>query len=156
MSVGENISLAVLRRIRRFGFTSHRRETRLVEEQMRALDVRGAGMHVAVETLSGGNQQKVVLGKWLASRPRVLILDEPTRGVDVGAKAQVHRLIRKLAGDGIATLVISSELPELLSISDRILVLCDGRLVGELASATATQEQVLALALPDAERLATS
>ena len=94
-----------------------------------------------------------MIGKWLASRPRVLILDEPTRGVDVGAKAQVHRLIRQLAAEGIATLMISSELPELLAMSDRILVMREGRLVGELSGDTAQQEDVLQLALPDGQSL---
>lgn len=156
MTVGENISLAMLRSIRSCGFTSRQRESALVDQQVRSLDVRATGPRVAAETLSGGNQQKVVLGKWLASGPRVLILDEPTRGVDVGAKAQVHRLIRQLASDGIATLVISSELPELLSISDRILVMCEGQLVGELDAASTTQEEILELALPDAEEIAAS
>ena len=106
-------------------------------------------MAAPAETLSGGNQQKLVIGKWLACDPKALILDEPTRGVDVGAKAQVHRLIRDLAKRGLATLLISSELPELLTLSDRILVLCEGRISGELDGATATQEQILELALPD-------
>ncbi len=149
MSVGENISLAMLPTLRRRGFISRRREAALVGQQMCELMVRAAGPDVAAATLSGGNQQKVVLGKWLATQPKVLILDEPTRGIDVGAKAQVHRLIRQLSEKGVASLVISSELPELLAISDRILVLRQGRLVGELDGRSATQEQVLALALPD-------
>ena len=130
----------------------HGRERELVDEQMAHLQVKAASPDVAAATLSGGNQQKLVIGKWLASRPRVLILDEPTRGVDVGAKAQVHHLIRQLAAEGIATLMISSELPELLAMSDRILVMREGRLVGELAGGTAQQADVLQLALPDGQR----
>lgn len=149
MRVGANLTLAVLASLARGGLIRRSRERELAEEQIRSLSIRTAGAGVAAETLSGGNQQKVVLGKWLATRPKVLILDEPTRGVDVGAKAQLHRLIRQLAGEGLATLMISSELPEVLSISDRILVMREGRIAGELAGGTATPEQVLALALPD-------
>ena len=154
MSVGENISLARLNTLKRWGLLSSRREAQLVARQMRKLSVTAAGPHAAAETLSGGNQQKLVLAKWLASNPRVLILDEPTRGVDVGAKAEVHRLIRELAADGVAIIAISSELPEILAISDRILVVRAGRIVGELDGTTATQEQTLALALPAEQEVA--
>ncbi len=148
MSVGGNISLAMLNRLRRWGLLSSRREAELIARQMRELSVKAAGPQAAAETLSGGNQQKLVLAKWLAGDPRVLILDEPTRGVDVGAKAQVHRLIRELAADGMATVLISSELPEILTLSDRVFVIRAGRIAGELDGKTATQEQTLALALP--------
>jgi rhamnose transport system ATP-binding protein len=148
MTVAENLSLAVLRKLARGGLVSRRAERTLVTDLLDKLRVKAAGHGAAAETLSGGNQQKLVLGKWLAAAPRVLILDEPTRGVDVGAKAQVHQLIRQLAADGLATLVISSELPELLSICDRILVMRAGRISGELDGKTATQEQILQLALP--------
>lgn len=154
MSVGANISLAMLDRLKRWGLLSGRREAHLVARQMRELSVRAAGPRAAAETLSGGNQQKLVLAKWLAGNPRVLILDEPTRGVDVGAKAQVHRLIRQLAADGLASIVISSDLPEILAISDRILVVRGGRIVGQLDGKTATQEQTLALALPAEQEVA--
>ncbi len=150
MSVGENISLAMLRSLTRWGIVRRQAERELTETQMSALSVKAANPRIAAATLSGGNQQKLVLGKWLARNPKVLILDEPTRGVDVGAKSQVHQLIRKLAAKGLATLVISSDLPELLSLCDRLLVVRSGRIVGELQGATATQEAVLALALPDA------
>ena len=152
MSVGENLSLAMLPQLRRGGLINRRQERTLVDQQLQELQIRASGPHIAVETLSGGNQQKVVLGKWLATRPKLLILDEPTRGIDVGAKAQVHRTIRQLAELGVAFLIISSELPELLSISDRILVMRQGRLVGELSGPSATQVQVLRLALPDSQR----
>jgi rhamnose transport system ATP-binding protein len=148
MSVGANLSLAVLRRLTTAGLTSQRRERELVEQLMKDLGVKAAGSAVPAQTLSGGNQQKLVIGKWLATRPRVLILDEPTRGVDVGAKAEVHKLIRKLADEGMATLLISSDLPEVLAMSDRILVMRAGRIAGEVPRSEATQERVLSLAIP--------
>jgi ABC-type sugar transport system ATPase subunit len=148
LSVGANLLLAVLSSLSRGGFRSRRREKEAIEVQMRSLSVKAADASVPASSLSGGNQQKLVLGKWLATSPRVLLLDEPTRGVDVGAKAEVYRLVRKLAGEGMATVLISSDLPELLTLSDRILVLCEGRLTGELSRAEATEESILALALP--------
>jgi len=149
MSVADNLTMAVLKSLTRFGLRSGRRERALAEKLISRLAVRAASSAVPAETLSGGNQQKLVLGKWLAGNPKVLLLDEPTRGVDVGAKAEVHKLIRQLARDGMATLLISSELPELLSMSDRILVMRAGRIVGEFARAEATQEKILALALAE-------
>jgi ABC-type sugar transport system ATPase subunit len=99
--------------------------------------------------LSGGNQQKIVLGKWIQRNPKLFILDEPTRGVDVGAKSEVHRMIIELAKQGSAVLLISSELPEILSLSDRILVIAEGRINGQLNREEATQEKLLKLSLPD-------
>jgi rhamnose transport system ATP-binding protein len=150
MSVGANLSLAMLRKLSRGGFVNRRRETSLIERQMSDLSIRADSPRTPAHTLSGGNQQKLVLGKWLSCQPAVLILDEPTRGIDVAAKAQVHRLIRQLAERGLATLVISSELPELLSICQRVLVLRQGRIVGERRCRSTTQEEILRLALPDA------
>ena len=120
--------------------------TARIRELLAAVDVRAAGENQEIRFLSGGNQQKVVLARWLLLAPRVLLFDEPTRGIDVGAKAAIHDLIRRLARDGAAVLLISSELPELLGMSDRIIVLRDGRIAGELP-AGATEEDVLALAL---------
>lgn len=150
MTVAENLSLATLRSLTRWGFVNRRQEAALAGSLMSSLSIKAAAPYVAAETLSGGNQQKIVLGKWLAQKPKVLILDEPTRGVDVGAKAQVHQIVRELASTGMAALVISSEMQELLMLCDRLLVVREGRIVGELSSASATQEQVLLLALPDA------
>jgi ribose transport system ATP-binding protein len=113
------------------------------------LRVKAANTRVAAQTLSGGNQQKLVIGKWLATRPRVLILDEPTRGVDVGAKAEIYKLVRQMAAEGMAVVVISSDLPEVLLLSDRILVMRGGKISGELHRHEATQEKVLALAMPE-------
>ena len=154
MTVGANLSLAALGSLTRGGLIDADRERKLVEQQIENLSIRSAGTEVPADTLSGGNQQKLVLGKWLARRPHVLILDEPTRGVDVGAKSQLHRLIRQLAAEGMATLMISSELPEVIAVSDRILVMREGRLAGELPGAAATPEDVLALALPDEREVA--
>jgi ABC-type sugar transport system ATPase subunit len=96
--------------------------------------------------LSGGNQQKVVLGRWLITHPKILLLDEPTRGIDVGAKAEIYQLISALAGQGIGIIVVSSELPEIIGISDRIITLCEGRITGEFLRGEATQEKLLAAA----------
>lgn len=148
MSVSANLSMTVLERFAPRGFVRRARERQLVSDLMKRLDVRAPGPDAAAESLSGGNQQKLVIGKWLATEPTVLILDEPTRGVDVGAKAQVHQLIRELAAKGLATLVISSELPELISLTDRILVMQRGSIAGEVVTGTTTQEQILELALP--------
>ena len=148
LSVGQNLLLSVQGSLTTAGFRSPSRERAVVSDVMQRLAVKAAGPDAAAGTLSGGNQQKLSLGKWLATKPRVLLLDEPTRGVDVGAKAEVYRLIRQLARDGMATLVISSDLPEILALSDRILVMRAGRIAGEVPRAGATEEKILALALP--------
>ena len=147
MSVQNNLTLANLRDLQDFGWLSRIRERGQAERLIADLDIRVTDPQLPVETLSGGNQQKVVIGKWLGSMPNLLILDEPTRGVDVAAKAQVHRLIRQLADEGMATLMISSELSEILTLSDRILVIHQGRIAAEFEGATATQEQLLHAAL---------
>jgi rhamnose transport system ATP-binding protein len=152
MSVAQNMSLVVLPELVHAGLISSRQESHLVEGLLQRLQVRSSGPAAAVSSLSGGNQQKVVLGKWLAGRPQILLLDEPTRGVDVGAKAQVHDVIRELAASGMATIIVSSEMAELLTVSDRILVIRDGRLVAERHAADVTQEELLALSLPDQPR----
>ncbi|MDR0594590.1 MAG: sugar ABC transporter ATP-binding protein [Bifidobacteriaceae bacterium] len=146
-TVKDNIVLAMLKRISRLGFVSDAKEKVLAAEQIERLNIRTPTMRQRVENLSGGNQQKVVLGRWLASNSRVLVLDEPTRGVDVGAKAEIYRIIDQLAASGVAVLVISSELPEVLGLADRIVVMENGRTTGELSRAEATEEKVLALAM---------
>jgi ABC-type sugar transport system ATPase subunit len=147
MSVKENTTLAVLRSLSRLVFTSSQSERSMTEELVRRLDIRAASISTQVANLSGGNQQKVVLGKFLAAKPKVLILDEPTRGVDVGAKREIHRIVCELAGQGLAILLISSELPEILGMSDRILVMKEGKIVAEMARVDATQEKILNLAM---------
>lgn len=121
-------------------------ECRDAEQHLGDWRIKAAGIDVAPDTLSGGNQQKVVVAKWVATKPRVLLLDEPTKGVDVGAKFEIHELIRRQAAEGMAVLVVSSDLPEILAIADRILVMKEGRLQGELDGATATEEAVMHLA----------
>ena len=152
LSVRENLCM-VSRRTLATGFWRRRgEETEAAERMVERLAVKTAGIAIPAESLSGGNQQKVVLGKWLDREPNVLILDEPTRGVDVGAKAEIHRLILRLAEQGMAILLISSELPEILTLADRILVMREGHLAGTIPGATATQERILDLALPDSGR----
>jgi ribose transport system ATP-binding protein len=146
MSVRENATLASLPRLTHFGFLSFARERQVANEYVRQMDIRTPSIDQEVVNLSGGNQQKVVLAKWLATHPRVLILDEPTRGIDVGAKAEVHALMSRLAEAGVAILMISSELPEILGMSDRILVIRQGQVSGEFSRAEATQEKILASA----------
>jgi ABC-type sugar transport system ATPase subunit len=140
-----NTSLPILDRLSRATWIRGGEERALATEYFERLRVRTSGLEAPSAGLSGGNQQKIVLAKWLAARCRILILDEPTRGVDVGAKAEIHALIDRLAADGAAILLISSELPEILGLSTRILVLREGRLVGELSHAEATQDRLLRL-----------
>jgi L-arabinose transport system ATP-binding protein len=146
-SVADNITLCVADRIARLGFCSRSAEQRIAGEQAARMRIKSPSLDQLVSKLSGGNQQKVVLGRWLARAPRVLILDEPTRGIDVGAKAEIYQLIAQLAGEGIAILVISSELPELIGLSDRILVMAGGGVAGEVARADATEQRILHLAM---------
>jgi len=146
MSVRDNIALSILHQLTWNGFVKWHSVNSLVENYVQRLQVRPPQVSLKAEQMSGGNQQKVVLAKWLALRPKVLILDEPTRGVDVGAKAEVHILIDKLAQEGIGIILISSELPEVLNMSDRILVMAEGEIVGALSRQEATQERVLELA----------
>ena len=144
--VGTNPSLAALRRVSRGGMIDFAAERGVVDKYVQRLRVKTPSADQVVGLLSGGNQQKVVLAKWLATHPAVLIIDEPTRGVDVGAKAEIYALMRELAANGLAILVISSDLPEVLTISDRVLVMREGRLMGELSHAEATEERIMALA----------
>ena len=148
-SIRDNITLAVLDRLSRFHLVRRREERDIARHHVDQLAIRTPSIEAEVATLSGGNQQKVVLARWLARRPKVLILDEPTRGVDVGAKAEIYSIINDLAAQGMALLVISSELPELLGLSDRIVVMQGGRVTGEVARAEATEERVLALAMAE-------
>lgn len=145
-SVRFNLILASLREMARGGFLRPDLMEALYTHWREQLRIRAPSSAATVESLSGGNQQKVVLARWLARRPRILILDEPTRGIDVGAKTEVHRLIREVASQGIAVMMISSELPEILAVSDRILVMWNGETTGELDAATAAEEDVMALA----------
>jgi ribose transport system ATP-binding protein len=148
MSVAASVSLASLAQVERLGFLSDRRERALAGDFGQRLSIRAASLHQPVKHLSGGNQQKVVLAKWLATRPRVLLLDEPTRGVDVNAKNQIYGLIHELAAASLAIVMISSELPEIIAIAHRIIVLSEGRQTAELSRSQATEESILKAALP--------
>lgn len=146
LAIRENISLPNLGRLTSFGFVRRREERELAERYIEALSVRTPSMEQKVVNLSGGNQQKVVLAKWLALNPKVLIVDEPTRGIDIGAKAEVHSLLSQLAESGVAVLMISSELPEVLHMSDRIYVMREGKIAGVIDRSDATEERVMELA----------
>lgn len=147
MDVKDNTTLAILKRIcKKLDRIDRKEQIRITEEYIKRLSIAASSPLVKVNTLSGGNQQKVVISKWLSSQPRVLIMDEPTRGIDVGAKSEVHALISRLAQDGIAILMISSELPEILGMSDRVLVVCQGRITGEFDRDEATEEKIMACA----------
>ncbi|WP_327581332.1 sugar ABC transporter ATP-binding protein [Nonomuraea sp. NBC_00507] len=146
-TIGFNASLPSLKRFLRFGIVDRRREGAAVAGQVRELRVKAPGTRFTVGNLSGGNQQKVVLAKWLLTAPSLILMDEPTRGIDVGAKAEIHALMSELAASGKAVLAASSELPELLAMCDRILVLCEGRITAEFARGQATQEAILAAAM---------
>ena len=121
------------------------KELQAAEKSRKDLLIKTSSVDAGVTTLSGGNQQKVVLGKWLFTQPEVLILDEPTRGIDVGAKYEIYRLIHRMADEGKAVILVSSELPELLGMSDRIYTICEGRITGEIASRDANQEKLMRL-----------
>ncbi|MFE6400468.1 sugar ABC transporter ATP-binding protein [Streptomyces alboflavus] len=146
-SVEENLGLVTLRAATRAGLVDRAGQRAAAERIAGQLGVRMAGLHQHVRTLSGGNQQKVVIGKWLLAQAKVLILDEPTRGIDVGAKVEIYQLINELTAAGHAVLMISSDLPEVLGMSDRVLVMAQGRIAGELGAAEATQDAVMALAV---------
>ena len=150
LGVGENIALPVMARLANFGLRGLGAERRLVRDRLRGFQVKTASSGSLPSELSGGNQQKLLLARWMGTETSVLLLDEPTRGIDVGTKAEVHRLISAAADAGTAVLLVSSEMPELLTLSDRVIVLCDGRVTGELTGARMTQSEILRLATVDA------
>ena len=141
--ITDNVVLPILGRVSRRGILDRRRARGLARDYTERLRVRATGLDQLAGSLSGGNQQKVVLAKWLTTDPKILLLDEPTRGIDIGAKAEVHRIVSGLAADGLAILLISSELPEVLAASDRVLVFHQGRLSGEFTRAEATEERLM-------------
>jgi len=148
-SVRDNAALVVLRQLSRWIFVKDRAERALAQEYVDALRIRTPSTEQHVGKLSGGNQQKVVLARWLATKPKLLLLDEPTRGIDVGAKSEIYAIIDRLAHEGVAVIVVSSELPEVLGVSDRIYVMAGGRINGELPRTDATEEKILALAMDE-------
>jgi ABC-type sugar transport system ATPase subunit len=147
LSVAENATISVLDRVRAFRVIQRGKQRAIAAELVTKLRVKTPSLQQPVSALSGGNAQKVVLARWLAVQPQVLILDEPTRGIDVGAKSEIYHLVRQLADDGLAILLISSELPEVLGMSDRIVIMRDGRIVGEADPRTASEESILRVAM---------
>jgi ribose transport system ATP-binding protein len=148
MNVAENVSLPCLQRVTRFGVLRPKQERTLVGAFIDRLRVKASSLNQCVRNLSGGNQQKVVVSKWLAAGPKVLLLDEPTRGIDINAKREIYELIDELARSGLGIVMASSELPEILAVADRIFVLADGCVTAEFARSEATEEHLLKAALP--------
>lgn len=146
--VQTNISLTALAAIEERGLLSRAKETALARKYIQALRIKTPSEKQTTRNLSGGNQQKIVLSKWLATGPKVLLLDEPTRGIDINAKNEIYTLIRQLAAEGMGLLIVSSEIPEILALSDRILVMCEGTLTANLPATTATEETILKAAIP--------
>jgi len=142
-AVDFNVTIGKLSEVATRGLISRRRERRVVEQYVARLDIRTAGIGARIRNLSGGNQQKAIFAKWLNADCRILLIDEPTRGVDVGAKAEIHRLLAELADRGVAIVMVSSELPEVLAVSDRILVMREGRISAELHRSEATEERIM-------------
>jgi len=151
MDVCQNTSLANLEQVSSFGLINKKKESLLSQKYIEKLNTRVPAPNIAVQKLSGGNQQKVVIAKWLATNPRILLLDEPTRGIDIGAKAEIYKLIHELAGQGMGIIVVSSELPEILAISDNILVLSESKLTGSFAQSEANEEKLMQAALVEKE-----
>jgi ribose transport system ATP-binding protein len=143
MAVADNIAMSALSSLSRAGFIDFNRMRSVAQEYVGALDIRTPSLRQRARNLSGGNQQKTVIARWLVLKPRILILDEPTRGIDVGAKAEIHALMSQLAKQGVGILMISSELPEILGVSDRILVMREGKIAAEFARGAATQETIM-------------
>lgn len=142
-SVKENVALSILNRVKRFGWISQKQEKQVVQDYKDKLRIKTPSLDTSVLSLSGGNQQKVVLARWLATNPKILLLDEPTRGVDVGARAEIQNLIETLVSQGLAIIIVSSDIMELLAMSDRVIVIKEGRAVAELDGDNVTKEEVL-------------
>jgi ABC-type sugar transport system ATPase subunit len=148
MNVGENITISELANppLSSFGWINRGQEGKAANLEIDRLHIKTQTRKAMIMSLSGGNQQKAILGRWLLTNPRLLLLDEPTRGIDVGAKAEIHALLRRLADEGLAVLVTSSELPELFAVADRIVVMCEGRITDEMQRKDATEERIMAAA----------
>ena len=147
-SVRPNMSVAILKQLERWGIMLNRKkEMELSRQYIQQLSIKTSSTETVVKNLSGGNQQKIVLAKWLAKKPKVLLLDEPTRGIDVNAKSEIYKLIKQLAAEGMAIIMVSSELPEILSVSDRVLVMCEGELTANIPISEATEANILKYAI---------
>lgn len=148
-SITNNISLAIIPSLKKHIFFDFQREKEVAIQGVKELNIKTTSIEKPIGELSGGNQQKVILSRWLAAHPRVLILDEPTKGIDVGSKSEIYQIICNLAKQGIGIIVISSELPEVIGVCDRIIVMCQGRITGELFREEATEEKILTMAMAD-------
>lgn len=148
LDVKTNLSLAVLKDIEKYGLLNREKEKKLADKYTNELKIKTTSNQQLAQKLSGGNQQKIVLSKWLATNPRILLLDEPTRGIDINAKNEIYKLILRLANNGLGIIMVSSELPEILAISDRILVMSEGNLTAEFNIGSATEEKILDAAIP--------
>lgn len=146
MDVACNITLPELKNYSKFGFLDEKAENVTAREWVKKLAIKTPSVAAQTVNLSGGNQQKIVLAKWLLTKPKILLLDEPTKGIDIKGKAEIYRLIEELALEGLGILLVSSELPELLALSDRILVLREGEFTGEVSRSEATEEKIIELA----------
>jgi rhamnose transport system ATP-binding protein len=142
-SVAHNVAGVIRSGLSKAGLLTQKAESQAAGPWAGRLEVKTSALDMNAATMSGGNQQKVVIAKWLATNPKLLIIDEPTRGIDVGTKAEVHRLLSELANDGMAILMISSELPEVLGMADRVLVVCEGRITADIPRDEATPENVM-------------
>jgi ribose transport system ATP-binding protein len=152
MAITTNVEAANLAEVTSGWLVNSAKERSLAEKYVRQLDISTSSIEQEVRRLSGGNQQKTLVGKWLAIQPKVLIVDEPTRGVDVGAKSEIHHLLRSLAEQGVGIIMISSELPEVIGMSDRILVMHEGAIAGEVMAADATEEAIIHIASGQANK----
>lgn len=148
-SIANNVTLAILKQLSPKGFFDFKKEEEIAAQSVADLKIKTPSIEKPIGELSGGNQQKVILARWLASHPKILILDEPTKGIDVGSKSEIYQIICDLAKKGIGVIVVSSELPEIMGVCDRIIVMCQGRVTGELMRETATDEKILTLAMAD-------
>ena len=144
-SVKTNVCMAILSKISRHGFSNKRAEEKTADDMIRQVRIKVTSRNQPVASLSGGNQQKVVVGKWLLTHPDIVFMDEPTRGIDVGAKYEIYQLMQSLAKEGKAVVMISSEMPELLGVCDRILVLKEGRILGQVQAKETSQEEIMAM-----------
>lgn len=151
LSIKQNSTLASLKDVSKLSVIKGGREKEKSKSYFRKLNIKAPGIETMMQALSGGNQQKVVLSKWLMTNPRILILDEPTRGIDIGAKFEIYKIMVDLVKEGISIIMISSELPELISMSDRVLVLSNGKIKGEFEAGECTQDQIMHLATSAAD-----
>jgi ABC-type sugar transport system ATPase subunit len=155
-SVGNNITLCQLEELAIKNVLLPSRERSAGETSVKNIGIKTDGLHASILSLSGGNQQKCIIARWLLTQPKVLLLDEPTRGIDIGAKTELHDLMRRLADAGLAIVMTSSELPELIAVADRIIVLSEGRLTGEFNGTSATEENILGAATAFRSKIAAS